>query len=848
MNSIFEILNPWMLTGLAGLFVLVYWHRHTVALLTRRRQLVSLGLRSAILVLIVLALCDPRLRLERKREHLIWLVDVSRSVGEEGLKRYQALAGDPRLQEGFESQSLVVFAGQARTWDDRDLERQITATLDDKSTRLAQALEFANASFPVGYAKTVVLLSDGLETDGDALKQAEDLHVRSGLRIHTVPVESPDFPEVLVRSVQTPRRVSEGEPVKVIAEVASNRKGHGELTFFRSGVKIASRAVEWNPGSNRFEITTKAGDERLVEFSASIQSAMDTVADNNEASSVVQMQGKARALLLSDKPEQSRFLGQALKQEGVNLEIRPPTGAPVDLADLQNYDVLILDNVAATDLDPRQLDLFATYTRDFGGGFLMLGGDQSFGLGGYYRTAVEDILPVRCDFEKERENPSLGLLLVIDRSGSMSGIKMEMAKEAAKAAVELLSPKDFTGVVAFDNEAFWAVDLQSAADITGIQQKIGTIEAGGGTNIAAGLEPAYAQLSQSPAKIKHVILLTDGVSTPGPFQELTTQMANERITVSTVAVGSDSDTRLLQQIAEWGNGRYYFTDNPNTVPQIFAKETMTASKSALQESPFAAKQVRGADFLEGLEFESSPFLLGYVMTRLKPTAELWLSTERGDPLLATWRYGLGRAGAFSSDARNRWGVEWLKWEGFGKFWVQTLRYLSRPASLQRFPVTMERKGNGFVVAMDLPDDRGGFLEGTSGEILVAGPGGHTQKVSMQAVAPGRLEAFFSSVRPGHYHAQIRISREGEIIDSQYAGATVGYSPEFSLLTPDKEKLKDLAEKTEGLHARPVDEWLKLQPRSAQMMMELWPWLTGLALGLFVLDVAFRRWPENPTKL
>src|SRR6185295_19675717 len=180
-------------------------------------------------------------------------------------------------------------------------------------------------------------------------------------------------------------------------------------------------------------------------------------------------------------------------------------------------------------------------------------------------------------------------------------------------------------------EAFWVSEISMATDKGGVQQRIGTIEAGGGTNIAPGLELGFAKLRDTPAKLKHVVLLSDGVSTPGPFFELTSQMAQERITVSAVAVGGDADTKLLEQIAGWGNGRYYFTDNPQSIPQIFARETMTASKSAIQESPFLPKIIKPGDFLAGVNFDSAPFLLGYVMTKPKSTAELWLATERNEP-------------------------------------------------------------------------------------------------------------------------------------------------------------------------------------------------------------------------
>src|SRR5688572_1565610 len=270
---------------------------------------------------------------------------------------------------------------------------------------------------------------------------------------------------------------------------------------------------------------------------------------------------------------------------------------PDNLSDLQNYELLIVSNVPATALSQRQMEVARTYVQDLGGGLMMLGGEQSFGLGGYYKTELEEILPVRSDFEKEKEKPSLGMVLVIDKSGSMSGEKIEMAKSAARSAVELLSNQDKIGVIAFDGATYVVSDMQSAGNKGRVSDDISRIDAGGGTVMYPAMEQAYEILQATTAKLKHVIILTDGISSPGDFPGLAQQMISERITVSTVAVGTDSDTQLLQDIANVGQGRFYATDDPASVPQIFAKETVTASKSAIDEQPFIPQVVRASQAL-----------------------------------------------------------------------------------------------------------------------------------------------------------------------------------------------------------------------------------------------------------
>ncbi len=838
----FELTRPLALLALVGLAWIVWLHRRTLAPHSPRRRLLSLGLRAAIFVLVVLALAEPRWVQRRRETHVTWLVDLSRSVGRSALEKAKQLTAGAT---GVKSQSWIGFAGQSALAQDAGaLEKLAPATLLDERTDLAAALKFAEASFPLGFARTAVLFTDGVETSGAIANELAALKA-AGVRVHTVFAAPPERPEVLVRSVTAPRQVKEDEPFRVSAEIAANREMEAEVEIFKSGTRVALKTEKLKAGVNRFELTqTVKGEERLSEFTVQVRAKDDSLADNNAASAFVQSEGKSKALLLADKPEQARYLALALRQEGILLDVRPPTGAPMELGDLQNYDLLLIDNVPATELTPAQMQLFASYVRDFGGGLLMLGGDQSFGLGGYYQTPVEEVLPVRCDFEKEQENPSLGMVLVIDRSGSMSGDKMEMAKDAAKAAVELLSPRDYVGVVAFDHEAFWASEIGLATDKGGVQQRISAIQAGGGTNIAPGLELAYAKLSGTPAKLKHVILLTDGVSTPGPFYELTSQMAQERITVSAVAVGSDSDTKLLEQIAGWGNGRYYFTDNPQSIPQIFARETMTASKSAIQETPFLPVPTRPADFLAGVNFETAPFLLGYVTTKLKPTTESWLVTERGEPLLATWRYGLGQAGAFTSDARNRWAVEWLKWEGYGKFWAQLARRLMRGRSLRHFPAEIVREGEGFRMVVQALDERGRFLSGVQGEVAVLDPSGRQKSLALERTAPGRYEAWWPAGAKGGYHAQIVFKQNGEVVERQSLSASAGYPDEFLLRPPDEAKLRALAAQTGGRFNPAPDDILRDDRRTAPRERELWPWLIAAALLLFVGDVASRRWPDQ----
>jgi Mg-chelatase subunit ChlD len=848
----FSFQQPWWLLLGVLAAVLVFWLRDSIALHTDRRRKWALILRCVLYVLLLLALADPRLRRERDEVEVVWLADVSRSVEDGALRKRDELRAElakaglagARERFGYFAECAVVET-RAPDLDVPAADRAKTKgfELQDGATHLASALDLAVAASSPGYVRNVVVLSDGVGTAGAAEERIGALK-REGVRVFTVPVEPPDRDEVLVRRVDTPVRVKEEQPFKAAAEVVSRRGGQAELDVFVNGVRRGTRRVELKPGTNRFEFTETVGGGKVFEIAVAVHSEKDTLADNNEAKAIVQTEGKGRVLLVTDKPEQARYLARAVQQEGILLDVRPARGAPATLGDLQNYGLVVVDNVAATELSRGQMALMADYVKEFGGGFLMLGGDQAFGLGGYFRTPVEEILPVRCDFQKQKEDPSLGLVLVIDKSGSMGGDKMELAKEAAKGAVELLSSQDYLGVVVFDGQAFWAVELALAGDKYSIKERIASLQPGGGTNMAPGMELAYAALSQIPAKLKHVILMTDGVSQPGPFLELAARMAQDRITVSTVGVGGDCDLKLMEEIAQAGNGRFYFTEDPFNIPQIFAKETMTASKSAINELPFLPQPVRRGEFLSGIDFSAAPFLLGYVVTELKPTAEVWLGTEKGEPLLATWRYGLGSAGAFTSDARARWAVEWLKWPGFGKFWSQLFRRLMRPEDLTHLPVRLEREREGFRVELDAVDSLGKFLADLEVDAVAVGPQGNEIPVALNAEAPGQYGGWIPAAERGAYHLHVIAKKGGKVIDQNYISAAAGYPDEFLFKPADRSLLKALAEGTGGTMDPLLKDVVSSGGRTAAYELELWPWLLAVALAVFLADLAAKRLPED----
>jgi Mg-chelatase subunit ChlD len=834
-----ELTRPWLLVFLAVLPVLVWYFYRSLVDFAHWQRAVSLATRAVVVVLLVLALAGLTLLVPTTRQYVVFVADTSLSVGDESRTRAQSFLEKAVAVAGDHKTAFISFAEEPDAVQGQFRPELLKRTEKDRGTNLAAAIEVARASIPPFYVPQVVVLSDGNETAGDALQAA----LGSGVPISTVPLATRSEPEVQVSAVHVPAQVRQGEPFYVEVIVDANHDGEGVIEIYKGPHKLdtgETKTQQLKKGENRFRFRQTVEQERLVEFSARVQGFQDTLLDNNMASGLVFTTGKPRVLLIDSDTKTARDLVWSLEEQGIQIDVRPPQGMPDTLSGLQGHEAVILSNVPATDLSIRQMEVMRSYVQDLGGGLIMLGGDQSFGLGGYYKTTLEEILPVRSDFEKEKEKPSLAMVLVIDKSGSMGGMKMELAKDAAKSAVELLGPRDQVGVVAFDGASYWVSEVHSASDRNYITERISTIQASGGTAIYPGLEDAYEGLSAAVAKLKHVILLTDGHSSPGDFEGMASKMASARITLSTVAVGQGADQNLLETLARIGNGRYYYCEDPQSVPQIFAKETVTASKSAINEQPFVPQIVRPTQVLNELDLEAAPFLLGYVVTRPKPTSEFILATESGDPLLVWWRYGLGMSVAFTSDAKSRWAAEWLSWPEFGTFWAQVIRHVMRKSEAKGVFVEVQRKGDTAHVVLDAVNAAGQFLNKAETSLTVINPEMGAEKLAMAQIAPGRYAAQFATPRDGTYHMELSQLNQGQPTFRQTRGLVVGYPDELRLRPTNETLLRKVAEVSGGKYDPAPQSVFDLGDRTARRAEPLWPYLLMIAAALFLADVALRR--------
>ena len=548
------------------------------------------------------------------------------------------------------------------------------------------------------------------------------------------------------------------------------------------------------------------------------------------------------------QPDESPQLSLALEGAGLVVDRTTPAELSASLAQLSNYASVVLVNVNAKNLTPRKMELLQSYVRDLGGGLVAVGGPQSYGMGGYFRTPLEETLPVEMQIKDQERFPSVSIVIVIDRSGSMGvqegGLtKIQLAAEGAVRVVELLNDFDEITVIPVDTQPDNPIGPLPASDretAIGLIRQIGA--GGGGIYVRTGLEAAAAALSQSPNQVKHIILLADGADSEQKegAPELIDGLVAEGVTISTVSIGNGPDTPWLQEMAARGNGRFHFTDRAANLPQIFTQETTSIQRSYLVEERFFPSLVSSSPILAGIT--AVPPLYGYVGATAKGTAQTILKTDQDDPLLAAWQYGLGRSVAWTSDATGRWAVDWVRWEGFPAFWAQAVNWTVSQERDSNVETAVTFSGEQARLTVDARGTDGAFLNNLLAEANVIDPGGEALNLDLQQVAPGRYEADFTPTTDGAYFIRVAGAGESEEVSiGQTSGWVLGYSPEYRRFEADPLLLASLASLTGGQdvtdnatavfdHTLPGD--VTRRP--------IWPWLTLAAVLLLPADIALRR--------
>lgn len=821
----------------------------------RVRDITSLILRVVMLLLVILALAGLQTVRAADKLAVVFLIDVSDSVGQAGREaELQYVTEAMAAMAPDDLAGVVVFGGDAA------VERQLSAvrelgpvrsTPTSSNTDLAEAIRLGLALFPPDTARRLVILSDGQPTVGDTMAAAQ-LAAAAGVEISYVPITREPSPEVQVSDVRVPGAVNAGQEFDLSLTVEAETATDATITVFASGDVIHREPVRLNEGANRYTLSLVAGGSGFRDFRVLVEpEGADGFFQNNQLSTFSQVVGPPRALLISMDDAESQYIADTLTDSGLTVDVARPNTIPIGVAPLAQYDTIILDNVPATQLTNQRMETLQAYVRDLGGGLVVIGGTDAYGPGGYFQTPLEETLPVEMRLADQQRVPQLTIAYLLDRSGSMSAVgpsgveNVELAKEAIIRSIDFLQPTDRAGVASFDIGGSWLAEIQPVLDRVGLQNLVGTIRSGGGTDILAGMNTVATVLEGDPSPRKHIILLTDGGADPSGLIERTRELYEDfDVTTSVIAIGAGSPSQtFLDDMADVGGGNYHAVDVVEQIPTIFTLETVLATRSYIIEEPFLPAIAATNPMVEGIT--SAPPLLGYVATTPKQTAQVVLvaDAEYRDPLLAAWQYGLGRAVAFTSDATSRWAQNWVSWDDFGQFWNQVVRWTITEGTNQNIETRVVMEGEQARLIVDARDSDGGFLNGLNLNASLVDPNLGSESVPLRQVAPGRYEATFEPDAEGAYF--LAVTGEGADVPriTQRTGWVMSYSPEYSLRAneTDLDLLEAIAELTDGrsLLEDPAAAFahnLDLETASTP----LWPWLLIVALALLPLDIAVRR--------
>lgn len=829
------------LLAIPALLVVVHWWRTQRQMPTSRKALIA-SLRSAVFLLLILVVAGVQLLFPVQEKTVVFVVDQSASMKDD--PRLEAFMREAVSQKRPNDRYAVVVVGSTAAVDQpftiRNEVQQIGVEVNRHASNLADGIRLAAAMVPSNARGKVVLLSDGIETHGDAGKETR-LVTERGISVEAVSFQQPQGDEVLLSSVQVPQQLYAGEEFSIRVDVESSTATPATLRLYEGNREAGRLQVQLDKGRNQFLFSETAMEEGFHRYRVEVEAVRDTVQANNTGSAFTQVAGVPAVMVVEGTPGAADNLVSALAAGNMRVEPTDLALLPKELDGYKQYAAIVLANVSATQMAEADMERIRTAVRDLGIGLIMTGGSESFGMGGWFQTPIEEALPVHMDLRGKEELPSLGLQLVIDKSGSMSGggmgvDKMELAKEAAIRATMMLQPQDQIGVIAFDGTPWEVVAPQNVTDLPSIHQSIGRIVADGGTDIYPALEMGYGRVAKMNAQRKHVILLTDGHSgLEDNYEALLQRMVNESVTVSTVAVGDDADTQLMEAIAEWGNGRYYHAEDVGSLPTIFSKETALASRTFIVEKPQIPERT-GAGLWPALR-ESIPPLRAYVATTPKQTAEVSLVSADDDPILARWQYGLGRAVAWTSDLEGKWAPDWVSWGGMSRLWNEIIAWsLPQIESGTWKTQTSVDNGKGKVTVtvptgVNMPQE----LDAT-----VVNQQMERELIRLKPIAPGVWEGEFPAAEPGSYLIQITEKANGQVIAGQTTGLTVAYSPEYAMPKDGEQVLKSWLEAGGGaLLTAPAEVFSRELPPKWETQ-PIGEWLLMLAALLWPLDVAARR--------
>ena len=833
----FQFSNPvWLLALIVAVPWVVWLSWKSDVRIEAWRHWTAMVLR----LLVVLALCLGMAGLQRKKPlegiTVFFMLDRSQSVPSPQQETARAFVNQTARDKKPNDLAGVLVFGADAAIDTRpnalvDL-RQIQAVVGVERTDIASAIRLGTAAFPETGQKRLVLMSDGNENIGDALPALAAARPL-GVSLDVLPLGASRGNDVSIQKLSVPATVKKGQTFDVKIFAQADQAQSATIRLYLNETEMGEQKIQLNAGKNLLTFPQTLENTGFYKYDVQLDAPGDTVPQNNRGIAFATVRGNPRVLIISSDPKKDQPLADAL-QSG-KLEVKLTETFPDTLAELQSYDTIFLSNLSAGDLGLDSMRLLESAVRDFGVGLVCVGGDQTYAAGGYRGTPLEAMLPVEMELSSKKVLPNGALAIVCHATEFPGG--NGWARDIAYAALDALGPQDEMGIVLWDGNNHWLFPLAKVGNKNEMGRQIAGMNPGDMPSFEAPMQAAYDALAKSTANLKHMIVFSDG-DPSAPSKTLVQDIVSHRITISTVMIGGHVAPDTMSWLATEGHGRFWAVDSASDLPQIFIKEASVILKSAIFEEPFKPQVRALSEIIKGIGPQEFPQLLGYVCTTPKGRAEIPLVTQKGDPLLAQWQYGLGRTVAFTSDARAKWAANWMGWDKFRQFWLQVAQWSLRRLDAADFNTEVAvEKGEGHV-SVEAIDSQGHYRNFLNLQLLVVSPKGEKQVLQLEQTGAGRYDATFPTRDVGAYLMNLTDRANGQ---SEALGLSVNYSPEFDDTGPNLNLLRRLAELGGGKVLDPrTDNPFTHDRQKTFQPLDLRDWLLKFAILLFPFDVAVRR--------
>ncbi len=806
-----------------------------------------LTVRIILFALIILAMSGISFTKKQRKVETIFLVDVSDSMSG-NLDEVEKYLKDNLAVMPKKNQAGVVLFGKSTAVekfisDNKDF-YGINAGPVTTSTNIESAVTAASSMFHDGVTKRLILITDGSENEGSMSLAASNMK-NSNVELLALKYDDSvsTSSEVYIDGLTTPSVIHVGDHYNVSVSIRSNVETDALLTLYSGRVSKGQKDIHLTKGSNQFIFEDVGEEGSIAQYKAVIEPAEDTLSVNNTYVTFSQIEAQPKVLLVEGKTGNTAEFEKILTAANIGYDVVTPGGVPVSLSQLNVYKAVITVDVYYDDLRAGFDKTLETYVKDYAGGYICIGGDNSFALGGYRDTVLEEILPVNMDIEGEQEIPQMSMVMVIDQSGSMASPSvddssvtgLDLAKQAAISGVNELRESDEAGVLAFDDRYNWTVRLTKVNDANDITDKIRTIGDGGGTSIYPALEEAYSKIINSNAKIKHIILLTDGQDEFRDYDTLLDKINAAGITVSTVAVGSDSDQGMLSSIAERCGGRFYYTDINNSIPRIFAKEVYLSTNSYLINEEFYPEITSNNEILSGVFDDGCPALLGYIASQEKPRADVLLRSPEEAPILSTWQCGLGRTVAWNTDATNEWTAAFAGWDNYPMLWSNIIHYVISDTELGGDDLEIVKEGSTAKIIYETDE----YDKNTKVSAVVSDENGENKEIVLDPMKPGSYQADIASEEVGIYNLSVRKKNGEEIVKNYNTAFANQYSPEYQFADNTGE-FDGFVKQVDGKMISLKDNVWKTNTKKVDSKVPLTALFIILSMFVLLFDIIIRR--------